>query len=196
MNKIFGYALIVGAALFATSCNKTKSYADLLKAEKKAIERLMDENDFVVLKEYPADGVFKENEFFQLDNDVYINVVDSGNGDHITSKRNVITRFKVSMFKSDSATIDGFESSRLPVSFSYEKSEYYENYYIFGQSENSTDNDMMMSTFLCEGMASGLQCVGDSSIVKLIVPFKIGPSNFRKSGEPLYFSKVRYIFEK
>ena len=195
MNKIFGCVLIAGVALFVTSCNKTKSYADQLKAEKKAIERLIDSNGFVILDEYPADGVFKENEFFRMENGVYLNVIDSGNGDHIDeAKKNIISRFKVSLFKSDTAEIDGFANQYLPVSFTYQK--YYENYYLFGQSENATGNDPMMQSFVCEGMAAGLQYVGDSSYVKMIVPFKLAPSNFRSSGEPLFFTKIRYTYEK
>lgn len=183
------------AVLLITSCDKTQSYADMLKAEEKSIERLMDEEDIVVLKEYPADGVFKENEFYQMDNDVYINVIDSGNGNRIGTKRqNVNSRFVVRFFKSDTLELDGFSSSRLPVTFSYQK--YTEDYYIWGYDQNDTNVDAVMSSFICEGLASGLQHVGDSAVVKLIVPFKVGPTSFQQSGEPLYFPKVRYTFEQ
>ena len=195
MNKILGSSLMMTAVLLITSCDKTQSYADMLKAEEKAIERLMDEEDIVVLKEYPADGVFKENEFYQMDNDVYINVIDSGNGNRIGTKRqNVNSRFVVRFFKSDTLELDGFASSRLPVTFSYKK--YTEDYYIWGYDQNDTNVDAVMSSFICEGLASGLQHVGDSAVVKLIVPFKVGPSSFQSSGEPLYFPKVRYTFEQ
>ena len=182
MNKILGSSLMMTAVLLITSCDKTQSYADMLKAEEKAIERLMDEENIVVLKEYPADGVFKENEFYQMDNDVYINVIDSGNGNRIGTKRqNVNSRFVVRFFKSDTLELDGFASSRLPVTF---------------YDQNDTNVDAVMSSFICEGLASGLQHVGDSAVVKLIVPFKVGPSSFQSSGEPLYFPKVRYTFEQ
>ena len=195
MNKILGSSLMMTAVLLITSCDKTQSYADMLKAEEKAIERLMDEEDIVVLKEYPADGVFKENEFYQMDNDVYINVIDSGNGNRMGTKRqNVNSRFVVRFFKSDTLELDGFASSRLPVTFSYQK--YTEVYYIWGYDQNDTNVDAVMSSFICEGLASGLQHVGDSAVVKLIVPFKVGPSSFQQSGEPLYFPKVRYTFEQ
>ena len=195
MNKILGSSLMMTAVLLITSCDKTQSYADMLKAEEKAIERLMDEEDIVVLKEYPADGVFKENEFYQMDNDVYINVIDSGNGNRIGTKRqNVNSRFVVRFFKSDTLELDGFASSRLPVTFSYQN--YTEDYYIWGYDQNDTNVDAVMSSFICEGLASGLQHVGDSAVVKLIVPFKVGPSSFQSSGEPLYFPKVRYTFEQ
>lgn len=195
MNKILGSSLMMTAVLLITSCDKTQSYADMLKAEEKAIERLMDEEDIVVLKEYPADGVFKENEFYQMDNDVYINVIDSGNGNRIGTKRqNVNSRFVVRFFKSDTLELDGFASSRLPVTFSYQK--YAEDYYYWGYDQNDTNVDAVMSSFICEGLASGLQHVGDSAVVKLIVPFKVGPSSFQQSGEPLYFPKVKYTFEQ
>ena len=152
MNKILGSSLMMTAVLLITSCDKTQSYADMLKAEEKAIERLMDEEDIVVLKEYPADGVFKENEFYQMDNDVYINVIDSGNGNRIGTKRqNVNSRFVVRFFKSDTLELDGFASSRLPVTFSYQK--YTEDYYIWGYDQNDTNVDAVMSSFICEGLA-------------------------------------------
>ena len=167
----------------------------MLEDERDAIERLIDEEGIVVLDEYPADGVFKENEFYQMDNDVYINVIDSGNGNRIGTKRqNVNCRFVVRFFKSDTLELDGFANPYLPVTFSYQK--YTEDYYIWGYDQNDTNVDAVMSSFICEGLASGLQHVGDSAVVKLIVPFKVGPSSFQSSGEPLYFPKVRYTFEQ
>ena len=158
MNKILGSSLMISAVLLATSCDKTQSYADMLKAEEKAIEKLMDEEDIVILKEYPADGVFKDNEFYQMDNDVYINVIDSGNGNRFGTKRqNVNARFVVRFFKSDTIELDGFASSRLPVTFSYQK--YSDDYYIWGYDQNDTNVDAIMSSFICEGLASGLQYV-------------------------------------
>ena len=40
MKKGFNILLILCAALVAISCSKTKSYTDMLKDEKEAIERL------------------------------------------------------------------------------------------------------------------------------------------------------------
>ena len=51
MKKGFNILLILCAALVAISCSKTKSYTDMLKDEKKAINRLIDENDFEILKD-------------------------------------------------------------------------------------------------------------------------------------------------
>ena len=40
MKKIIGLVMMLCWVSFITSCNKTTSYTDMLKAEKKAIERL------------------------------------------------------------------------------------------------------------------------------------------------------------
>ena len=50
--------------------------------------------------------------------------------------------------------------------------------------------------FICEGLGAGLPYVGDSSMVRLIVPFKLMSNDFQTAGAPVYFEKVRYIFKK
>ena len=75
MKKGFNILLILCAALVAISCSKTKSYTDMLKDEKKAINRLIDENDFEILKDFPEDSVFKENQFVELENGTYLNII-------------------------------------------------------------------------------------------------------------------------
>lgn len=187
MKKIIGIVLLLCAVLLMPSCDKTTSYTDMLKAEKKAIERLMDDEGFVVLKKYPADGVFKENEFYKMDNGVYLNVIDSGNGERATSNSTIVVcRFKAWLFKSDTTDYNGFLSSQFPVTFKY------------GVNQPITDDRSYtaLDYFVCDGLASGLDYVGDSSVVKLIVPFKVASSSFQNSGDPIYFERVRYIFDK
>ena len=48
--------------------------------------------------------------------------------------------------------------------------------------------------FICEGLGAGLPYVGDSAVVKLIVPFKLMSSDFQSSGTPVFFEKVKYTF--
>ena len=78
MKKGFNILLILCAALVAISCSKTKSYTDMLKDEKKAIERFIDDKGLEILDDFPADSVFKENQFVLLDNGVYLNIIDKG----------------------------------------------------------------------------------------------------------------------
>ncbi len=102
MKKGFNILLILCAALVAISCSKTKSYTDMLKDEKKAIDRLIDENDFEILKDFPKDSVFKENQFVELENGVYLNIIDKG-----TSERAVQYKTKI-LYRCNVSLSDGF----------------------------------------------------------------------------------------
>lgn len=180
MKKSFVFLLMMSAVLFSASCSKSKSLGEMLKDEKKAINRLRDQNGLVFLDEYPKDGVFKPNEFFKLESGVYMNVVDSGNG-----KRAQLDRTKVSMrvimkgLISDTTTFDNFPNGASPAEFTYGNysfsNPYTTEYYI-----------------VSEGIAAPLEYVGEYAIVKLIVPFKQGSDPDYEKGETRYFEKVKY----
>ena len=71
MKRGFYILLIMCTAIMVVSCDKTKSYTDMLKAQEKAIDRLRADSGLVFLEEFPTDSIFKENEFVELDNGVY-----------------------------------------------------------------------------------------------------------------------------
>ena len=60
MKKGFCILMILCAALMVVSCDKTKSYTEHLKDERKAIDRLIDHEGFKILKHYPSDGVLRK----------------------------------------------------------------------------------------------------------------------------------------
>ena len=184
MKKGFNILMIVFAAAVLFSCDKTKSYTEMLKDEKKAINNLIDENGFKILKDYPANGVFAENEFVKLDNDVYLNVVDSGNGNRATiGKTTVLMRVIGQFFMTDTFNHNGFTSYTDPIIFKY--------------GYNTTiDNQYISTLFLGEGLVSALEYVGDSASVKMIIPFKLGSEYSNNNGLPTYIKKSRIIFDK
>ena len=99
MKKGFNILLILCAALVAISCSKTKSYTDMLKDEKKAIERFIDDKGLEILDDFPADSVFKENQFVLLDNGVYLNIIDKGSDQRaVQYKTKMLYRCKMSYF--------------------------------------------------------------------------------------------------
>ncbi len=197
MRKSFYFLLVFFVAMAGVSCNKTQSYTDMLNAQKKAINKLIDENDFEILSNFPEDSIFKENQFVKLDNGVYLNIISKGNSDRaVLYSTDIQTRFVAHMFMgTDTGTVDlmgPHSNGTSPVEFKY-------GYYTAGLTDNYNNQ------FIGEGLASGLPYVGDSAYVKLIVPFKlmtdIGSSyyygtSFKSSGIPVYFVKVRYIFIK
>jgi hypothetical protein len=155
----------------------------MLKAEKKAIDRLIDEQGFEILKNYPENGVFGEKQFVLLSSGLYLNVVDSGNGNRAEYGTSILLRASGKTLL-DTVSFNGFDP--MSTVFSWPLEFKYGGY-------NSND---VSSYFFCEGLMSVLGYVGDSSVVKLIVPFKIGSGDQQTNGYPIYYDKVRYIFEK
>jgi hypothetical protein len=160
----------------------------MLDAQERAINRLIDENNFEILNSYPSDGVFKDNQFVILPNGVYLNVIDPGNGNRaVNNSTSVFCRFYVKCLIEwtymDTTTIDCYMNGTYPIVYKY------------GASSPTIDNSS--TTFFSTLLFSGLDYVGDSSEVKLIIPFHLQENNqmFKSAGVPLYFSKVSYRFD-
>ena len=81
MKRGFYILLIMCAAIMVVSCDKTKSYTDMLKAQQKAIDRLEKDSGLVFLDDFPKDSIFKENEFVKLEDGVYLNIIEKRNSE-------------------------------------------------------------------------------------------------------------------
>lgn len=194
MKRGFYILMILCVGLMVASCDKTKSYTERLKDERKAIDRLIDREGFKILKDYPSDGVFKENEFVKLDNDVYMNVIDSGNGERaVLGTTKVLCRFEANdILQSDTATL-------IVNNLTYSEPRYqgYPTEFVFGYNAYSGNRyDYDPDLFVGEGLATALYHVGEGATVRLIVPFKRMGDYFQRNYTPIYFSKVKYTFEK
>lgn len=193
MKRGFYFLMILCVAFIVASCDKTKSYTEHLKDERKAIERLIDREGFKVIKDYPSDGVFKENEFVKLENDVYMNVIDSGNGERVEyAKTKVFCRFIANgILKSDSSLyVDNLSPEYngvwgFPTEFTFGSNTSSSGYYQYSPDY-----------FVGEGLNTPLYHVGNRAIVRLIVPFKRMGTTLESSYSPIYFSKVKYTFQK
>ena len=70
---------LLGLALVSASCNKRRTYAEILKDETRAIEKFILENKLIVLDEFPENLVFKSNEFYRDPaTGVYFNIIEPG----------------------------------------------------------------------------------------------------------------------
>ena len=195
MKKGFAIVLLVCAALWAASCSKTKSYTDYLNEEKDVIERLIDEKGFEILKDFPADTVFKENQFVKLENGVYLNIIDRGTAERAVSGETKIIYRCIVAYPKDSAYV--YQYSPYAV---YAHSDGRSINY--GPNSNGTDPYTMTfgdyyygGTYTSEGIQTPLLYVGDRAKVKLIVPFKRGLSSDQSSYEPAYYEILQYKFE-
>ena len=180
--------MIVCFITILMGCSNSKTYTDRLNDERKAINSLINREGFSIIS-YPKDGVFAENEFAILPNGVYINVIDSGNGNRaIPGSTVILSRFSGDVLRVDKDTIlysfDTFAGNLYPLAF------------LYGTNRLLDSDDGYSNEIFSDGFRSALAHVGDSSIVKLIVPFRAGSITQSSGYMPIYFSRIRYTFEK
>lgn len=196
MKKGFNVLLIMFVGMIALSCNKNASYTDMLKAEKKAIRRLIDQEDLEILKDFPANNKFNSNQYVKLDNDVYIQIVDTGDGTRATQfTTKILCRFTANRFMIDSTQYVHRWSSYGPHSNGTSPIEFIYGYTTVIQQSTSTEFQAIMEAFMSEGLQAGLEYVGNKGKVRLIVPFKRGGSTDQTNGWPVHFEDLEYKFE-
>ena len=196
MRTIISFALSITCFSFLiSSCSSSETYADKLKNEKKAINRLKNDSNFVFIDTYPEDGVFERNEFYHdAETGVYYNVVDSGNGNRASKVRpmtSISVRFaRTYFFSTDDSTEwknTGMSETFSPVSFTYGLSTTY-------ISSSSTDGYNYYIKSL--GLTVPLEHVGENAVVRMIIPFTSGSYYQQYYGyEPLYLDFVKYRFD-
>ncbi|MDR0573155.1 MAG: DUF4827 domain-containing protein [Tannerella sp.] len=202
MKKSFYLLLLIGCALnlvFTVSCcNKTKTYEELKSDEKKLINKIINEKNISVLSEYPGDGVFGENEFVQLSSGIYLHVADSGNGHRaVYGTTDILIRASGEYYFGDST----YSFTTFPNTFNPFEFRYGSAYTVVSNHASSYD---AYYYFFSMGLESVLSYVGDSAIVKLLVPGYSEISNFpagssMQNGDgnafvPVYYDKVKYLF--
>ncbi|MDH6357704.1 DUF4827 family protein [Parabacteroides sp. PF5-9] len=195
MKRAFNVLLIVCVTLVAIACgSKTRTYTDMKKDQRKAISRLMDEKGYEVIKDYPENGVFGKNEFVQLSNGVYLNVIDSGNGTRAELGKTVVyCRFTAYRPSLDSTSMYYTYTNYGPTSGGTIPLEIK---YGYTSSPENVSSTSILASYASEGLHSILQYVGDKSTVRAIVPFEIGSQNVdMKYGYPLYYEILKFTFE-
>lgn len=203
MKKSFYFFMLIGCALnlmFTVSCNSTKTFEELKSDEKKIIKRILNEKNITVLSDYPTDGVFGENEFVQLSSGIYLNVVDSGNGNRaIYNETTVLIRASGEYYPSDSTfTFSTFSNMVSPFEFKYGSA------YNVVLNYQSAINSEYYYFFAGLGFESILAYVGEGAIVKMIVPGYAEVSGYSAGSTyqsaytnmfiPIYYDKVKFTF--
>lgn len=176
MNKlIYSIFFVVAVLILAASCNKTPTYAQRLDDEKLAIELFMSQKGFVVLDKYPANKVFKANEFYKDPvSGVYYNVIDSG-GSKAFLGGEVYIRFKgLQYFTTTDTTTYSNMNAVVPETL------------VFGNS----------STYLSTGWVVPLMNVGHLGRVKMIIPFNYGLQEDLSAYRPAYYDLIVYRMEE
>jgi hypothetical protein len=186
--------------MITVSCENYPTYEELKADEKKRIQRIIKEKEINVLKEYPADGVFGENDFVELSNGIYLHVVDSGNGNR--AKANITTvliRAKLEYY-------DPYVDSTLRFSFFSNTSYPFE--FKYGHAYNTVTAHAnygdAYAYYFSVALEYVLSYVGEGAEVRLIVPGYSeingvkGGSYYQTSNRslyiPIYYERVKYTF--
>ena len=206
MKKGFYIFVLIYTALtliFAVSCNKTPTYEQMKSTEKKLISRIIAEYNIEILDEYPADGVFGENQFVELSSGIFLNVVDSGNGNRaIFNQTIVLARASGYYYEPASAKyFNTFAGSFPPFEFKYGSAS--------SVVSSHASNYDMYYLYFGTGMETILNYVGENAVIKMIVPgyaeiqsgstsYPVG-SGLQTGGIsyvfiPIYYDRIRYTF--
>ena len=194
MKKGFYFVLILCAACLMGSCSKPKSYTDMLNDEKKAISRLIDSLDIEVLKDFPDDSIFGENQFVKLDNGVYMNIIDRGEGRATLYSTKVMYRCEAYYFLNNFQKCLGNYGPNSNGTVPYPANGAQTVPFIYGEGTTSNQSDPKYY-YVSEGIQAPLQYVGHHGRVKLIVPFDKGNYYDQGEGYPVYYEVLEYLFE-
>lgn len=199
MRKGFTFLWILCAALAVLSCSKTKSYTDMLKDEKKAINRLIDERGLEILSDFPKDSVFKENQFVKLPSGLYLNIVDRGSDERaVLYKTKIYYRCTMHFFLDTDTTMGNYGphsngTNMFPIGSPNGFVESVPFTYGDGSSAMSSDPSYL---YVSEGLNEALKYVGDRGKVRLIVPFSMGTYYDQSKGNPIHYEIIEFIFEE
>jgi len=206
MRLKFGALIIIFGVIFSVvfgSCGKrVKPFKQIKKEEQQAINDLIAKEGFEILSRYPANGVFGEKQFVKLDNECYLNVIDSGNGKRADSTKTVVL-MRCSFIgitpKDSSWQLSIFPNGNEPLEFVYGNM----NEAKMRASQNPSGYGFL---FLSPGVESALRYVGENAVVRMIIPFDngqeskypygIGSSYQDEEKIPMYLDRVRFVFDE
>ena len=203
MKKSFCFLVLTGCILnllFTVSCQDSMpTYEELKTAEKKIIKKIIEDKGIDVLKDYPTSGVFKENQFVELSSGVYLNVVDSGNGNRaVQGVTDLLVRASGEYYDIDDVLtpFNTFLNEYAPFEFKYGNA-----YYVVQERSGSYDNYYYYFSMALESV---LEYVGENAVVKLIVPGyseisgTAGGSTMQNGSgykyTPIYYDRVKYVY--
>lgn len=177
---------LISMLVITSSCNKRKTYADLLKAESKAIDKFISKNKLVILQDFPKEGQFKDNEFYKDPaTGVYYNIIETGDTINYKLKvgDDVHVRFKGLRYFStdnDSTEYDNMDPNRSP----------WPETFTYRGEVNLEARSLYSNT--TSGWVAPLKHIGHTGRVKMIIPFTWGSQSDQQAYTPTYYDAVVY----
>ena len=199
MKKIYLFIfVIIGFALAFSACNKSETYADRLKKEKRAINRFIINHNIDVLNTFPEDSNFKKDQYFRDANTgVYFRIENWGEGETIDQGTDVYLRVAPnSILLVDNDTIKhGNSQPTTAMVFTYGIESTYSSLASYMSSNWPWTKDDYEYVFLSPACILPLKHgLRNGGIVSFIIPFSSGSKYQKSSNKPLYIPEMRYTF--
>lgn len=186
---------LLAIGLSFQACDDTKTYAEMLEDEKKAIDGFIRKNNIKVISQtdfYKQDSMtnVQDNEYVQLASGVYMQIVDKGSenkADTIKNNDLILVRFLEYNILSQDTTLSNFNEPTIVDEFKYT---------ISSTSIAGSFTQGYMSSVYGPQVPAGwlvpLVYVRDWAHVKLIVPSKMGQQDAMQSVYPCYYDIRKY----
>ncbi|WP_321479167.1 DUF4827 domain-containing protein [uncultured Bacteroides sp.] len=183
--------LLCIAALFQ-ACDNTKTYADMLSDEKKAVSEYIKDNNIKVISqdEFEKDTITNvdENEYVGFSNGVYMQIVNRGEGDTVKTRDQILVRFmEYDIMQKDTTIVSNYNADNWVDVFNYTST---------GTSVSGTFIDGSMSQYYGPNVPSGwlipLKYIKNNAHVKLIVPSKMGHTNASRYVYPYFYDILKF----
>lgn len=185
MKKVlFIFCALSFLLLSTTSCDKTKTYIQEVNDHNDAVKKFMKDSGFVVLNQFPSNGIFKANEFVRdTITGTYYNIMDYGDKtQRPVLGKEVYVRFTgLYYFRGVTKPEDVIKYSSENLVMHYQPL-----VMVYGQP----------LTFPVQGWAAPLRYIGNVAHVKMIVPFNAGFEADQNKYQPTYYENVVYRLEK
>lgn len=161
----------------------------------------MDKQGFVQLKEFPNRDI-KANEFVEITDGVWLNIIDKGGEMAESHKTPLSVRFSFTTLSDRIKNVTSYSNhgaksgGTSPLTFIYMDDINTEYQVQIQPAPNSTEGERKMSQFACNALMLPLKHVGIGGKVKLITSFREGPNFTSEQGVALYYDIIEYQLKK
>ncbi len=190
------FLFLIACCLAFQACDNTKTYAEMLDDEKKAISEFIKDHNIKVISQsefYKNDSTTDtlKNEYVQLASGVYMQIVDKGSklaADTVKKNDLILVRFmEYSIFDKDT-TLSNINDPQLPDEFKYTIT----STSIAGIFTQGYMLTAYSSTAVPAGWLVPLTYIRDKAHVRLIIPSKMGHSSAMQAVYPYFYDIRKY----
>ena len=191
------------------ACDNTKTYAESLEDERKAIQKFIEEHNIKTIsqEEFEEDTITGENVYVTLTDGIYMNIVDRGSensSDTIKSGQNVVVRFTeydiIERHITDASNYGNpIEAlNDYPDMFRFEQ----DGTTLYGEfitGELGVGHNMVsayQSTSVPAGWLLPLKYIRNNAHIRLIVPSKMGHLTGQQMVHPYFYDLRKILLEK